>query len=246
MQISIIIPAYNEEKRLPETIEKILFFLKKERKTIDTYEIIIVDDASTDKTREKIEKIKKENEENKRTIHTLTNKINKGKGYSVKQGLLVAKYPYSLFMDADLSTPIEELKTCLPYTKEYDIIIGSRNLPKSKKLIKQPRLRSTLGRIFPWVVDFMLKLNIKDTQCGFKLLNKKAVRLVIPKLTINRFAFDVELLYIARKQELKIKEFPVTWINAEGSKVHPIRDGLQMFRDVMIIKRNDKKGCVYE
>lgn len=242
MQLSIIIPAYNEEERLPKTIENILAFLEKEKRAIEKYELIIVNDASTDNTVEGIIKIKKRIEKNKQLIKIISNASNKGKGYSVKRGLLEAKYHFSLFTDADLSTPIEELKTFLQYTQTYDIIIGSRNLPESKRLIKQPWLRSTLGKIFPSIVNLILQLNIKDTQCGFKLLNKKAVNAVIPQLTIERFAFDVELLYIAKKQQLKIKELPVIWINAEGSKVHPIKDAVHMFKDVITIKKNDKKG----
>lgn len=246
MQLSIIIPAYNEEERLPKTIENILAFLEEEKRTIEKYELIIVNDASTDNTVEGVIKIKKRIEKriekNKQRIKIISNASNKGKGYSVKRGLLEAKYPFSLFTDADLSTPIEELKTFLQYTQKYDIIIGSRNLPESKKLIKQPWLRSTLGKIFPSMVNLILKLNIKDTQCGFKLLNKKAVNAVIPSLTIERFAFDVELLYLAKKQQLKIKELPIIWINAEGSKVHPIKDAIHMLKDLIIIKRNDRKG----
>ena len=241
MNISIIIPAYNEEKRVGNTLKTIITFLKKE-KDIKNYEVIVVDDHSNDKTKEVVEKIKAETEQTEKELRIITNKENKGKGYSVKRGVLNAHYEHILFSDADLSTPIEELNAFIPELKENDLIIASRNLKASQIEIQQPLFRSTLGKIFPAIVNLFLIKNIKDTQCGFKLFTRKAAKVIFPRQTLNEFAFDAELLFIARKHNLKIKELPVVWRNAEGSTVHPIKDSLKMMKDILKIKKNEREG----
>ncbi len=231
--ISIVIPAYNEEKRINKTIQLILKYLKK--RGFD-YEIVVVDDGSKDKTIQTVSQIK----ENNLTI--LKNIPNRGKGYTVRRGMLEAKKDLILFTDADNSTPIEELDNFLKYINNYDIIIASRNMKESDIKIKQPLIRSTLGKIFPLLVKLIAVKGIKDTQCGFKLFKKEAAKKIFEKQTMERFAFDVEILYIARKYKLNIKELPVVWINDEGSKVDPIKDSISMFLDLLKVKVNDWKG----
>lgn len=229
MQISIIIPAYNEEKRIKKTIESILTYVQKKKYD---YEIIVVNDGSTDKTKDVVQEFK-----NKK-IKIIDNLENKGKGFSVKQGFLTATKKWILFSDADLSTPIEELDTFFRY-QEYDIIIGSRNLPDSLIVIKQPFLRSTLGKIFPFFVRLLLLSEIKDTQCGFKLFKKEVAKKIAEMQTIDGFCFDAEQLFIAKKIGYSVKEIPISWQNDERSKIRIIRDTIQMFMDLMRIKYNN-------
>jgi dolichyl-phosphate beta-glucosyltransferase len=229
MKLSIIIPAYNEEKRIKETLKKIINYLNK-KKTI--YEIILVDDCSTDRTIEISKKINK-------NIIILKNKNNMGKGYCVKKGIQYAKNELILFTDADLATPIEEIDNMIDLiNKDNDIIIASRSHPKSKIIVKQSLIRQFMGNIFPFLVKLLLIKNISDTQCGFKLFKKKVAKEIIKYQTINRFSFDVELLFIAKKKGYKIKEVPVFWIDKKGSKLKLIKDSSKMFLDLIKIKYN--------
>jgi dolichyl-phosphate beta-glucosyltransferase len=232
MKISIIIPSYNEEKRIGKTISRILSYLKKKR---FNYEIIIVDDGSKDNTRNIVKKFLK----NKNIILT-KKRENKGKGYSVKQGALMAKHNFILFSDADLSTPIQELDKFLKYIDKYDIVIGSRALKGADIRIKQPFYRAFIGKTFNKIARLLTVKGIKDTQCGFKLF--KNCRDIFKKQAIDGFGFDVELLYIAQKKGLKIKELPVAWLNAEGSKVSAFKDSFKMFCDLLKIRFNSIMG----
>lgn len=233
MELSVIIPAYNEEKRIGRTLEAILGYLDKQKYT---YEIIVVNDGSTDKTKEVVQQFKH------KKIKILDNSGNKGKGYSVQQGFLSAEKEWVLFTDADLSTPIEELKTCFRYASGADVIIGSRNLPMSQIVVKQPFFRSMLGRIFPFFVRLLLLPNIKDSQCGFKLFRKEAAQKVAEKQKITGFCFDVELLFLAKKLGYKIQEIPITWSNDERSKIRIVSDSVTMFLDLLKIRWNDAVG----
>ncbi len=228
MQISIIIPAYNEEKRIKKTLEAILSYLQKKKYD---YEIIVVNDGSTDKTKDVVLEFKN------RKIKIIDNIENKGKGFSVKQGFLTATKEWVLFSDADLSTPIEELDTFFRY-KDYDVIIGSRNLPDSLIVVKQPFLRSTLGKMFPFFVRLLLLPEIKDSQCGFKLFKKEAAKKIVSMQTITGFCFDAEQLYIAKKMGYVIKEVPISWQNDERSKIKIVTDSINMFVDLVRIKLN--------
>ncbi len=234
MELSVIIPAYNEEGRLGQSLTKIASYL--DAKKIN-YEIIVVDDGSQDNTANLV------NEFGNNRIKLLRNSQNMGKGFSVKRGMLAAKKNYVLFSDADLSTPIEELEKFIPFLDGYDILIGSRNLKDSDIRIRQPFLRSKLGRIFPILVKLLLVGGIKDTQCGFKLFRKKAIIPIFSRQTLNNFGFDVEILFIAKKLGFKIKEIPIIWVNSSGSKVRLLRDPLKMFWDIIRIRQNNKAGA---
>ena len=234
--LSLIIPAYNEEKRILPTLEKVYSYLSKQDYS---FEIIIVDDGSTDET----VKIVKNFIKNKRMVNVLTNGENRGKGFTVKNGILSAKGNYIFFTDADLSTPIEELEKCIPHlTDNFDIVIGSRSLPESNIEIRQPFYREKMGKIFNLLVKMFLLKGVIDTQCGFKGFKKDAVKNIFNRSVIDGFSFDVETIFLAQKYKFKIKEIPVRWRNSELSKVSPIKHSLQMFFDLMHIRFNNLKG----
>jgi dolichyl-phosphate beta-glucosyltransferase len=231
MDISIVIPAYNEENRIVATLNKIYNYLKQKQ---FEFEIIIVDDGSKDKTRQIVENFEKENKE----IKLLQHEKNKGKGASVRTGVLIAKGDYILFSDSDLSTPIEELDKLLFWVKEkdYDIAIASRGLPDSQIPVPQPWHRRLTGKMFPIMVRLIVTNQFRDTQCGFKLFKKDASKEIFKEQKITGFAFDVEVLYKAILKRYKIKEVPVIWINSASSKVAILRDPLKMLKDLFIIK----------
>ena len=233
LSLSVVIPAYNEEKRIGKTLRKIISYLDKKK---HDYEIIVVDDNSKDKTVNVVKFMK-----NKR-LRVLKNPRNLGKGGAVKNGMLAAKRKYVLFSDADLSTPIEEIEKFEKFKDKYDVIIGSRALKESDIKIKQPFYRILMGKIFNLMVNILVVWGIKDTQCGFKWFRKDVVKKVFPKQTFNGFSFDVELLFIVDKYGYSIKEIPVTWMNSPDSKVSAVKDSIKMFIDLVRIRLNNLRG----
>lgn len=235
--LSIVIPAYNEEKRILPTLDKICTYLSKQD---FSYEVIVVDDGSADNTLHVVKNFACSDNH----VVILANDLNNGKGYSVRKGMLSARGKYVFFTDADLSTPIEEIEKCLPYlTNGYDVVIGSRSIPGSNITVRQPWYREKMGKIFNFMVDLVLLKGITDTQCGFKGFKKEVVKTVFSMCSIDGFSFDVEALYLSRKLNFKIKEVPVRWENSALSKVNPVRHSLQMFNDLIRIKIKDFKGC---
>ena len=232
MFLSIIIPAYNEQERLKISLGKLYQYLI--NKDYD-YEIIMVDDGSSDKTCETVfeSMLAKAGK-----IIFLNNGENKGKGFSVKRGILHSTGEFVLFSDADFSTPIEELDKLFSCLKNgYDIVIGSRSIKGANITVRQPFYREMMGKSFNFLVQIIALRGIQDTQCGFKLFNGQCAKNIAQELKIERFGFDVEMLYLAQKKNYKIKEVPVTWINSPTSKVDPIRDSWKMFRDLLAMKR---------
>lgn len=207
MKISVVIPAYNEAQRIVATIAKINKYLSDHSYLA---EVIVVDDCSTDQTMSLISSIS--------DIKVLRNLKNHGKGYTVRKGVMAATGDWILFMDADNSTDISELDNFLGLTSDFDILIASRALPESKILLRQNKIKTTLGRLGNLVIRVLIDSRIKDTQCGFKFFNKK-VQALFPKITIDRFGFDFELVWLVKKNNLKIKEIPVTWSNDRHSSV---------------------------
>lgn len=213
MHLSVIIPAYNEEKRIEKTLLSVNEHLS--RQPYD-YEIAVVNDGSKDKTVEIVNDLAGK----LRGLKLIDNKENHGKGWVVRQGMFSAQGDYRLFMDADNSTTIDQVENFFPFfTQGYDIIIGSRRLKDSVIAVKQSLVRDFLGGIFRLIVHSLVPLGIKDSQAGFKVFSKKAAEAIFPKQTIFRWAFDVEVLAIAKKLGFKIKEVPIKWANDAESHV---------------------------
>jgi len=234
--LSVVVPAYNEEKCIRSTIERIYDFLEKNFKS---YEIIVVDDGSTDRTC----KIVSELSGRIKDLKLLRNAGQSGKGESVKRGMMQASSEYILFSDADLSTPIEEITTFLNYAENgAEVIIGSRAAEGANILKKQSFLRQNMGRTFNFLVQIFLFSGIKDTQCGFKCFSKKAAEALFKGQRIRGFCFDAEVLYIAKKKGYEIKEVPVTWVNRQDSRVTLVRGALGMLLDIFRIKVNGMIG----
>lgn len=212
--ISFVIPLYNEEKRIHKTFEalsklQIHCGLKLEK-------IIFVNDGSTDKTKEIIEDFRKCHSD----IKVISYDKNKGKGYAVKQGMLEADSDYTLFFDADISTPLKELEKFVPVMEEnVEVIVGTRKNGKSTVVIHQPFLRELLGKAFTLITQKTLNLEISDFTCGFKAFSKQAKEEIFDKTKINSWGYDAEILFLAKKLNFKIKEVPVIWSDVKGSKV---------------------------
>lgn len=232
VHLSVIIPAYNEEKRLPKTLKEIDAYLKKQPYSS---EIIVVNGNSTDRTQEVVKKFQKE-------IPTLKLISNEGfgKGYSVKQGILEAKGEFRIFTDADNATSIDQIEKMWPWLeKGYDIVIGSRDIKGAVLSVPQPWIRKViLGEGFKLLRKIIIGLwEIEDTQCGFKCFTEKSAIDIFPKITIWRFGFDPEALVLAKKLGYKIKEVPIAWINDVESKVK-FKSIIEMFFETLKIRLN--------
>ena len=240
--ISIIVPAFEEETRLGDTIEKILSYVEKEKLSA---ELLIVDDGSGDQTKEVGESAAARFPDSPTKV--IRYEPNRGKGFAVKTGLLAATGDIALFSDADLSTPIEELpKLVRPIqTGEYDLTFGSRALDRSLIGTHQPWRREQGGKVFNLIVRTLTRLPFWDTQCGFKAFNMKKFHPLLDVMQIERFGFDVEFLYVANLHGLRLKEIPVRWNHDERTKVSVFRDSYRMFNEVRLIRRNAGKG-LYE
>ncbi len=232
--VSVVIPAYNEARRIDSSLEKILTFIDNNELAA---EIIVVDDGSDDGTSQIT------GAHSRHELRNLVNDTNHGKGYSVRRGFLEAKGTYVLFTDADLSAPIDELAHLLEFAREgADIIVGSRAVDRGKIVIHQPRTRELGGILYNWAVQVILGLPIKDTQCGFKLFRRDVMLPIFQRQTIQRFGFDPEILFLARKSGLEIREIPVSWSHDAGSKVRFLSDGIGMFLDLIHIRWNWMRG----
>ena len=233
--VSIVIPAFNEAARIGNTIQKVQQFLQR---FPFPHELIIVDDGSVDDTPKIIERSRLSG------VRSLRNETNHGKGYAVKQGVLAATGDYVLFSDADLSAPIEELEKLLDVAlkENADVVIGSRAVDRSMIDVHQSAVRESAGILFNLAVRLVLGLRIHDTQCGFKLFKRDRVLNIFKKQTTGGFGFDPELLFLAARSGLKIREVPVRWSHAEGSKIRFLRDGIRMFLDLVRIRWNYLAG----
>ena len=236
--LSVVIPAYNEEKHIKSAIKEVSDFLKA---NFSDSEIIVVDDGSTDGTYDAALSLSSEI----KNLKVLKNGANKGKGYSVKKGVLLASSDYILFTDVDLSVPLDEFTKFENYiTRENaGIIIGSRALKDSNVLKKQNFLRQNMGKIFNLLVRLLLFRGIKDTQCGFKCFRKDVAERLFKAQRIDGFCFDAEILYIAKKNGIKIHTIPIKWINDPDSRVKIIGGSISMFLDLFRIRLNDIFGC---
>lgn len=243
--LSVVIPAYNEERRLPQTLQSVVEYLARQSYAS---EVIVVDDGSQDRTVQVVELF--------RAAHpnvALIRNDHRGKGYAVRTGMLVAQGHIVLFSDADLSTPIEEIDELLPWFEHgYGIVIGSREGSGAKR-IHEPFYRHMMGRVFNFVVRLLTVRGIDDTQCGFKAFRDDVARELFTRMKLYGenaqtvtgsmvTGFDVEVLFIGYKYGYKIKEVPVEWRYGIESKVNPLKDSFELFRDVLRVRWNDLRG----
>jgi dolichyl-phosphate beta-glucosyltransferase len=229
--LSIVIPAYNEEKRLQSTIQKLDVYLA--HNPWDFVEILIVDDGSSDGTAALIQKQADSNP----VYKLVRNPGNRGKGFAVKNGALSARGEWVLVTDADLSAPIDDLGKLIKAAMDQkaDIAIGSRAIDRSLVSVRQPVFREYSGRFFNLVMRALTGLAFKDTQCGFKLFHQKTVQSIFSRQVIEGFGFDVEDLFLARLLGFRTVEVPVRWANVEGTKVS-LASGLNGFLDLLRVR----------
>ena len=236
MDLSIIIPAYNEERRIGPTLERILAYLRMRRWAA---EVLVVTNGSSDGTGRAVRSVTSDSI----PLRLLEGTVNRGKGFCVRRGMLEASGDLRLFTDADLSTPIEEVERLVHAIDHgHDIAIGSRRLAESRITVAQPWWRRTMGGTFAWCVRRAGVPDIMDTQCGFKLFTATAAMRIFPRQLVEAFGFDVEVLWIARRLGLSVAEVPVTWTDDPRSTVRPVVDSLRMLSDLVRIRRADRRG----
>ncbi len=236
IDLSVVIPAYDEERRIGPTLERIVAYLGTRPWTS---EILVVVDGSRDRTVEVIGEVRT----GRTVLHVLDDPKNRGKGHCVRRGMLAARGDLRLFSDADLSTPIEEVERLMAaIAAGHDVAIGSRRLPGSRVDVPQPWWRQAMGRGFNWCVRRLAVPGIADTQCGFKLFSAGAAERIFLRQRIEQFGFDVEVLWIARRLGLRVAEVPVTWVDDPDSKVRPVADAWRMLVDLLRIRQADRKG----
>jgi len=237
VDLSVVIPAYNEERRIGPTLERVVAYLGEHRWQS---EILVVVDGSRDRTAEIVRRVA-----TPLPVRVLDSGVNRGKGSCVRRGMLEARGDFRIFSDADLSTPIEEVERLVATVADgYDVAIGSRRLPESR-VVRQPWWRQAMGRVFNACTSRLLATGVRDTQCGFKLFSADAASRIFPRQRIEHFGFDVELLWIARRLGLRVAEVPVTWVDDPRSTVRPIADAARMLVDLVRIRHADRKG-LYE
>jgi dolichyl-phosphate beta-glucosyltransferase len=233
---SIVIPAYNESQRLGGTLEKVLAYVRARGWNA---EVIVVNDGSQDNT----EEIARQFAERDPRLQIVNNPGNRGKGYSVRNGMLHARGRIVIFSDADLSSPIEESAKLIEALESgADIAIGSRWLRAETQTQRQPLHRQIFGRIFNLLLRLSLGLQFADTQCGFKAFRRPAVDAIFPLQKIERWGFDPEILFLARKFGFGVEEIPVLWGHSGGTRIHPLKDGSRMFIEMLHVRWNDLTG----
>ena len=234
---SIIVPAYNEAERLGSSLVRMLAYIAESKWAA---EIIVVNDGSRDRTAEVVNEFACSNP----IVRLIENPGNRGKGYSVRNGMLSAAGQFLLFTDADLSSPIDEAPKLFGVIEsgEADVAIGSRYLQSELQTRKQPIHRRMLGRMFNGALRLILGLSYADTQCGFKAFSRTAASTIFPSMKIERWGFDPEILFLARRYGLRVAEVPVSWAHDHRSKINPIRDGARMFGELMQVRINSATG----
>ena len=237
--LSIVIPAFDEAERIGDSLGRIFSFLLQHQRDA---EVLIVDDGSGDHTADVARSFCDQHPEIASEV--IRYEKNRGKGYAVKTGLQAAKADIALFSDADLSTPIEEMSKLIDPIRsgEFDVTFGSRALDRSLIGTHQPWRREQGGKVMNLIIRTMSGLQFADTQCGFKAFNMVKFRPLLDVMTVDRFGFDVEFLFVANYHGLRLAEIPVRWNNVEGSKVSVVRDTRRMFAELSQIRRNAKFG----
>ena len=236
MKLSVVIPAYNEQDRLPSTLEEAVTWLREHVE--GGWEIVVVDDGSRDETCARVKAMMPGIPE----LRLLEQPQNRGKGAAVKRGMLEAKGDIRVFMDADHSTHVKEVEKVFAAMGEgAEIVIASRQHPESDISVHQSWLRENMGKSFNMIIRTLLGIDIKDTQCGFKAFSAHAAESIFPQQKVDGFSFDVELLYLASKKGIGFVEIPVQWVNEPNSKVRILLDPMKMFADIVRI-RNLHRG----
>ena len=233
IQLSVVIPAYNEEGRLPGTLERALAYLGQQSLS---FEILAVDDGSADRTAEVVGQLARGDDRVR-----LLQEPHRGKGAAVRAGALAARGAVVLFTDADLSHPVEELTRLPDLLDGARVVIASREKDGARRL-EEPFYRHLMGRVFNLLVQVLAVPGIQDTQCGLKCFDRTAARELFGRQTIEGFGFDVEILYLARKLRFPVREVAVTWRHVPASRVDPVRDTLRMIGDVLRVRVNDLRG----
>jgi glycosyltransferase involved in cell wall biosynthesis len=233
--ISIVIPAYNEAKRLPRTLRRVRDWVAGKRAASGLeIEVLVVDDGSTDETASLVAQWQNEFD----GLRLISNGANRGKGYSVRHGMLESRGTVALFTDADLSAPIAEADKLLSALDEADVAIGSRALDRRLIETHESAARETAGRVFNIMVQLMTGVRFLDTQCGFKAFRMKRARILFEQQRIEDFGFDPELMFLARRHGLTAVEIPVRWAHDPGTRIRMGRDSLLMFWDLFKVRSN--------
>ena len=239
--LSIIIPAYNEERRLPPTLTKISDFLRGQPYST---EVLVVENGSNDRTSAVVEEFIATHAQAEDRLQIRLLHSSQGKGAAVKHGMLNAQGEYRFICDADLAMPIDEIVKFLPPVAvrgSFDVAIASREAPGSIRY-DEPPYRHLMGRVFNWLVRVMAVPGIQDTQCGFKMFTRETAQIVFPLQQLDGYAFDVEVLYIARLHNLHLIEVPIHWHHQTDSRVRPLQDTFSMVRELVKIRRNGRAG----
>ena len=231
MQTSVVIPAYEEAARLGGTLERVLaYFEHRGGRPGKDFEVLVVDDGSPDATAALAETYAA------RGVRVLRLPENRGKGAALRAGVLASRGRRVLLTDADLSTPIADLERLEPHLAEAPVVIGSRAVAGAELVRRQPLYRELMGKTFNKIVRLLAVRGLRDTQCGFKLLDGELARSLFADLTVDRFAYDVELLWLARRRGHRVDEVGVRWENSPQSRVSPVRDSLRMLADVVKLR----------
>lgn len=227
--LSVVVPAYDEGGRLAPSLRRILDHLRAEYRDARglDFEVLVVDDGSRDDTAEVARSF------DVPEVVVLRHLVNRGKGAALRTGVLASQGDRVLLTDADLSTPITDLERLEPHLEDADLVLGSRAVRDADITERQPLYRELMGKTFNLLIRLLGVRGVRDTQCGFKLLDGGAARDLFAALTIDRFAYDVELVWLARRRGLRIEEVGVTWANSADSRVSPVRDSLSMLLDVL-------------
>jgi dolichyl-phosphate beta-glucosyltransferase len=233
MNLSVVIPAFNESSRLGPTLRRVVDYL---RRNGEDYEVLVIDDGSTDDTAEVARAFVPEG------VAVLRQEVNRGKGAVLKVGVLASRGREVLLLDADLSTPIEDIERLRPFLADSEVVLGSRAVEGSEIQRHQPFYRETMGRIFNRIIQLLGVRGLRDTQCGFKLLDGNVARLLFSELRIERFAYDVELVWLARKHGYRVAEVGVRWADSPSSRVNPLTDSFRMFLDVLSLRLRDRRN----
>ena len=234
LQLSVVIPAFNEARRLGATLDRVTAYL--DRRSLD-HEILVVDDGSTDGTADLVRSHPAP------AVRLIEQGTNRGKGAALRRGVAESRGRRVLLCDADLSTPIEELEALEErLDRGAAVAIGSRSVAGSDVRQRQPRYRELMGKTFNRLIRLLGVRGMADTQCGFKLLEGDLARRLFPGITTDRFAFDVELLWLVRRDGNRVDEVGVTWIDSPDSRVHPVVDAAAMLRDVVLMRWRHRRG----